>query len=52
VVFWKHLSGGIFELYEILPGFVFAVIAGVIVSKDSQPDEDITAEFEQFKFSL
>jgi len=52
VVFWKHLSGGIFELYEILPGFVFAVIAGVIVSKYSQPDEDITAEFEQFKSAL
>jgi len=24
VVVWSNLSGGIFDLYEILPGFVFS----------------------------
>ncbi|PLX13093.1 MAG: sodium/proline symporter PutP, partial [Marinilabiliales bacterium] len=27
VLIWKQLNGGIFELYELLPGFVFALIA-------------------------
>lgn len=33
VVVWKQLSGGIFDLYEIVPGFLFALIAIVAVSK-------------------
>jgi sodium/proline symporter len=32
VVVWKQLSGGIFDLYEIIPGFIFAWIAIVIAS--------------------
>ncbi|MBU3071072.1 sodium/proline symporter PutP [Aestuariicella sp. G3-2] len=32
VVTWKQLQGGLFELYEIVPGFLFAVIAIVVVS--------------------
>ncbi|ABS64692.1 sodium/proline symporter [Parvibaculum lavamentivorans DS-1] len=27
VIVWKQFSGGIFEIYEILPGFIFASIA-------------------------
>ena len=37
VVVWKQLSGGLFDLYEIVPGFVFAVIAIVAVSLLSKP---------------
>ncbi|NMA86089.1 MAG: sodium/proline symporter PutP [Tissierellia bacterium] len=33
VIIWNYLSGGIFDIYEILPGFVFACIAIYIVSK-------------------
>lgn len=33
LVVWKQLSGGIFDLYEIVPGFLFALIAIVAVSK-------------------
>ncbi len=29
---WGNISGGIFDLYEILPGFVFNLAAAVIVS--------------------
>lgn len=27
VVAWKHLEGGIFELYELVPGFLFGALA-------------------------
>lgn len=33
VIVWKNLSGGIFELYEILPGCIFATMAILIASK-------------------
>lgn len=33
VVIWKNLSGGIFEIYELLPSFIFAWLAIIIVSK-------------------
>jgi len=32
VVVWKQLSGGVFDLYEIVPGFVFSLLAILIVS--------------------
>lgn len=32
VIGWKQLQGGIFELYELLPGFVLAYIAILLVS--------------------
>ncbi len=32
VVVWSNISGGIFELYEIVPGFLFASVAIVAIS--------------------
>ena len=32
VVVWKQLSGGLFDLYEIVPGFIAALIAGYLFS--------------------
>ena len=32
VLIWKQLSGGVFDIYELLPGFVFSAAAIVIVS--------------------
>lgn len=38
VIAWKNLSGGIFELYELLPSFIFAWLAILVVSKlDKSP---------------
>lgn len=37
VVIWKHLQGGLFDLYEIIPGFLLALIAVVLVSLISTP---------------
>jgi len=33
VIIWKQLEGGIFELYELLPGFISAWLAIVLFSK-------------------
>ncbi|WBL19848.1 hypothetical protein [Citricoccus sp. NR2] len=40
-------EGGIFDLYELLPGFLFAVITAVVVSLITYTrNEDIEAEFD------
>ena len=48
VIGWSQISGGIFDLYEIVPGFVFAALAGVIVSKlGNAPSSDLTDTFDK-----
>lgn len=48
VVVWANLQGGLFELYELLPGFVLSSLAIVIVSlRVPQQDEQVLQEFEQ-----
>lgn len=44
VLVWKQLAGGIFEVYEILPGFIFAsvAIAGVSLAGRA-PGEAVTS---------
>ncbi|MDO6459318.1 sodium/proline symporter PutP [Granulosicoccaceae sp. 1_MG-2023] len=45
VVIWKQLSGGLFDLYEIVPGILFATLAVVLVSLfDAEPGEEIRAQ--------
>jgi sodium/proline symporter len=46
VLVWKHLSGGLFDLYEIVPGFAVSLllIAGISLT-DRAPTEDITRRF-------
>lgn len=47
VIIWSNLSGGLFDLYEIVPGFVFAWIAIMVVSLlGKEPSEEIQAEFD------
>ncbi|MFO7891197.1 MAG: sodium/proline symporter PutP [bacterium] len=41
VVVWKQLQGGIFELYEIVPGFFISIIFIIFVSLMSKPPENI-----------
>lgn len=42
VIVWKQLSGGVFDVYEILPGFVCASIAIAVVSLLGRaPDEAV-----------
>lgn len=47
VVAWANMSGGIFELYEIVPGFILAGIAMIVLSLLSpEPSEEIQQEFD------
>ena len=36
---WAQLSGGIFDLYEIVPGFVFGLLAIVVEPADTGTDQ-------------
>lgn len=48
VVIWKQLTGGVFDLFEIVPGFIFASIAIVVVSLSSaEPDQQVTELFDR-----
>ncbi len=47
---WQRLSGGLFDLYEIVPGFLLAALAIILVSKlGKEPDAELTEEFEKVK---
>lgn len=47
VIIWKQLEGGIFDMYEILPGFILCTLAIVVVSLlDKEPSRQIQSEFE------
>lgn len=47
VVLWSNMDGGLFELYEILPGFVFASIAIMLISSlKPQVNEEAIQQFE------
>ena len=48
VVIYGNISGGIFDIYEIVPGFILATIAIVVVSKISgDPEPEIADQFEK-----
>jgi sodium/proline symporter len=45
---WGTLEGGIFDVYEILPGFVFNLLTAVAVSiATHRPDPEVDAEFDE-----
>lgn len=47
VVAWANMSGGIFELYEIVPGFILAGTAMIVLSLLSpEPSAEIQQEFD------
>jgi len=48
VVVWKQLEGGIFDLYEIVPGFVLCAIAVIVVSRlGPQPGGLVAEDFDR-----
>ena len=50
VILWKQLHGGIFDMYEIIPGFIFSSIAIVAASLASiEPPPDILDLFDQVR---
>ena len=53
VVVWKQLSGGIFDVYEIVPGFILSTIAIVVVSiLSGEPEESVTQSFDDYEKAL
>ena len=51
VVVWHQLSGGIFNLYEIVPGFVICLVLAVAVSLFTKKDEEVLAKFDEYRRS-
>lgn len=47
IVWGDFLSGGIFDLYEIVPGFLLNLIVTLIVSNLGKPSAEIEAEFDE-----
>jgi len=48
VVIWKQLSGGIFNLYEIVPGFLLSTLSIVGISLLTRaPEEAVLQEFDK-----
>lgn len=53
VVVWKQITGGIFDLYEIIPGFILATIAIVAVSKmTGAPSALVQQQFQRYQQNL
>jgi sodium/proline symporter len=50
VVLWKQLSGGIFDIYELLPGFIAASLCMIVFSLlEKHPDKEMLSEFDKFQ---
>jgi sodium/proline symporter len=53
IVIWKQLTGGWFDIYEIVPGILFSTLAIVSVSlMTAAPDSKVTNDFIDFKNKL
>jgi sodium/proline symporter len=53
IVVWKQLSGGIFDIYEIVPGFILSWISIMVVSSmTGGPDKDVQAQHATFEKNL
>jgi len=49
VIIWKQLEGGLFDLYELLPGFIFAWFAIMLFSKLGNRSSTQTDIFEKMQ---
>ena len=45
-LFWYNMSGGIFDIYEIIPGFLLSSLVIIVVSLCTKVPDEITAEFD------
>ena len=49
VVVWHNLHGGLFDIYEILPGFIVTFVVAVVVSLATDVKPEIAAKFDEYK---
>ena len=53
VVAWKQISGGVFDVYEIVPGIIFATIAIIVTSlSTAEPSESVKLRYDRYKSQL
>jgi sodium/proline symporter len=53
IVMWKQLTGGWFDVYEIVPGIIFSAISIVVVSLiTGEPEESVKKQHEKFEKQL
>ncbi|UPT78298.1 sodium/proline symporter PutP [Sulfurovum sp. XGS-02] len=53
VIIWKELEGGVFEIFELLPGFVFSWIAILLFSRYGAANPDsISEKFDEVQSRL
>ncbi len=53
VIIWKEISGGIFELYELVPGFFFSLLAIIVISLLSkEPGHQVVEKFAKIETQL
>lgn len=53
VIVWSLLTGGLFDVYELAPGFLFSVLSIIIVSLlDKIPSKEVQEEFTAYRSEL
>jgi sodium/proline symporter len=53
VVLWKQLSGGLFDLYEIVPGFLLCALAAIVVSAmQGRPAQSVLDDYDRTQRAL
>ncbi|WP_163145158.1 sodium/proline symporter PutP [Bacillus sp. 22-7] len=53
VIVWAQLTGGLFDLYELAPGFLFAALAIIVVSLlDKAPSAVVQEQYDRYKSVL
>lgn len=53
VIVWSALKGGIFDVYELAPGFLFSSLAIIIISLiDKAPSKEVQEEFTKYRSLL
>lgn len=49
IVWWKQQTGGLFDVYELVPGFIFSTIAIIVVSKlGGGPEESVAQQHKTY----
>ncbi|USK60467.1 hypothetical protein [Peribacillus asahii] len=53
VIIWAKLKGGLFDLYELAPGFLFAGLAIIIISLlDKVPSTELQEQFNTYQSKI
>ena len=48
-IVWQNLQGGIFDVYELVPGFLIASLLIIVISLCTKPNQEVMEEFDRVK---